>query len=45
MVRDLNQSIQVSDDSGNDKFKKFPNPVIELVEGTNNGKQSAQGGE
>ena len=43
VVRDLNQSIQVSDDSGNDKLKKFPNPVIELVEGTNNGKQSAQG--
>ena len=43
VVRDLNQSIQVSDDSGNDKLKKFPNPVIELVEGTNNRKQSAQG--
>lgn len=42
VVLDLNQSIQGSDDSGNDKLKKFPNPVIELVEGTNNGKQSAQ---
>lgn len=39
MVHDLNQSSKGSDDARNDEFKKFPDPVIELVEGANHGSQ------
>lgn len=42
MVHDLNQSSKGSDDARNDKFKKFPDPVIELVEGANHGSQPVQ---
>jgi len=42
VVPDLNQSSEGSDDAGNDELKKFPNPVIELVEGGNHGSQPAK---
>ena len=42
MLHHLNQSSEGSDDARNDEFKKFPDPVIELVEGANHGSQPAQ---
>lgn len=42
VVSDLSQSSEGSDDGGNDELEKFPNPVIELVEGANHGSQPAK---